>query len=262
MDIWCVHASNQFLIKCQLNPTAEIMSLKDVFCTNKLYYKDNEGIYIIIQDDEDINVLIESPIKILYIGKDAINYKVNENLLYSSIFGNCSVCEQPITCTPHVLKCTHKIHPNCLFGSCMLCSTKCQKCNMIINNTEYLAHVQAHPETEEQDMKLKLEEEQKKEYQSKLEIEESRKLEEQKEKEKQIQILLEKKRKEEEQRKSIEEANICVICLVTIEDADRYFLPCSHRFHKNCILQWLALSNMCPICRQNPEEMINNPKFN
>jgi hypothetical protein len=262
MDIWCVHPTNQFMIKCEANPSNEIMSLKVVFQANKLYYKDSDGIYIIIQDDEDIKALLECPIRILYIGRESINARVNESLLYLSIFGNCSICEKPITCIPETLKCNHKIHPNCLFaGVCMLCSSKCKQCGIIINSQEYGAHIKAHKDMEQLEINKKLEEQRNMELQRKMQMEAIRKLEEEREKERQKKLLLEKQKKEEEERIMLEEQNLCVICLITIEDPDRYFLPCSHRFHKDCITMWLAQSNMCPICRQSPEEMIRNPQF-
>jgi len=45
----------------------------------------------------------------------------------------------------------------------------------------------------------------------------------------------------------------CVICCNTVEEAgvDGLWrqLPCGHTFHEHCLLQWLARSHRCPLCR-------------
>ena len=43
----------------------------------------------------------------------------------------------------------------------------------------------------------------------------------------------------------------CSICLNKIDiDEDIIILPCCHRYHKSCILQWFNQQNTCPICRE------------
>ncbi|KAL6642255.1 hypothetical protein ACP70R_020436 [Stipagrostis hirtigluma subsp. patula] len=44
----------------------------------------------------------------------------------------------------------------------------------------------------------------------------------------------------------------CAICLVDFEDGEEVsVMPCAsgHEFHPDCIVEWLARSNMCPLCR-------------
>ena len=43
----------------------------------------------------------------------------------------------------------------------------------------------------------------------------------------------------------------CPICLDTMEigEGNLASMSCQHTFHKHCIIEWLKVSNMCPICR-------------
>ncbi|RCV36418.1 hypothetical protein SETIT_7G317600v2 [Setaria italica] len=42
----------------------------------------------------------------------------------------------------------------------------------------------------------------------------------------------------------------CAVCLVGYEAGDKMrTMPCSHGFHEHCILGWLAVSRLCPLCR-------------
>ncbi|XP_024164249.1 RING-H2 finger protein ATL66 [Rosa chinensis] len=50
----------------------------------------------------------------------------------------------------------------------------------------------------------------------------------------------------------------CAICLENFadeEDVDQPLIthmPCAHRYHQHCIVPWLAINPLCPLCRQNP----------
>ena len=52
-------------------------------------------------------------------------------------------------------------------------------------------------------------------------------------------------------------ATECAICLSTCSGIVRQ-LPCGHRFHPQCIDQWLTLKNSCALCRKPPVKI--NPK--
>lgn len=47
-----------------------------------------------------------------------------------------------------------------------------------------------------------------------------------------------------------EEAETCSICIDEFKgEQDLRRLPCNHRFHKNCIDEWLKISSLCPNCK-------------
>lgn len=51
----------------------------------------------------------------------------------------------------------------------------------------------------------------------------------------------------------------CVICLEELSSSGQrkiMQLPCSHNFHRNCILEWLHRKHACPTCRDD----IHNPR--
>ena len=57
----------------------------------------------------------------------------------------------------------------------------------------------------------------------------------------------------------------CTICIMDIEDGDRIgVLPCNHKFHVDCLKQWIKRKNVCPNCqipniaREKECEIINN----
>lgn len=42
----------------------------------------------------------------------------------------------------------------------------------------------------------------------------------------------------------------CCICLVNFEqDEDVSKMPCHHVYHRDCIIQWLRINHVCPLCR-------------
>ncbi|KAI3717490.1 hypothetical protein L1987_69136 [Smallanthus sonchifolius] len=44
----------------------------------------------------------------------------------------------------------------------------------------------------------------------------------------------------------------CCICLSTYEDgAELHSLPCNHHFHATCIVKWLKMNSICPLCKYN-----------
>ena len=46
----------------------------------------------------------------------------------------------------------------------------------------------------------------------------------------------------------------CSICLELISDSnDIAVLPCKHKFHSKCILNWFSKNMSCPICRLRVE---------
>jgi len=50
--------------------------------------------------------------------------------------------------------------------------------------------------------------------------------------------------------KEIEEKAECSVCKDEYElDDEVKVMPCSHRFHIECIDPWLKLRNSCPVCR-------------
>ena len=55
----------------------------------------------------------------------------------------------------------------------------------------------------------------------------------------------------------------CPICLQKYKGADiiKEF-PCKHIFHKNCIFKWLRTSNLCPLCKYDITNDVNNVVLN
>lgn len=53
--------------------------------------------------------------------------------------------------------------------------------------------------------------------------------------------------------------NECIICLENDNELD-LTLPCMHRFHKKCVINWYKQSNnlWCPICKTNFKRSILN----
>ncbi|KAE8699027.1 E3 ubiquitin-protein ligase [Hibiscus syriacus] len=44
----------------------------------------------------------------------------------------------------------------------------------------------------------------------------------------------------------------CCICLCSYDDGENlHALPCSHHFHSTCIVKWLKMNAICPLCKYN-----------
>ncbi|RWS19157.1 hypothetical protein B4U80_14497, partial [Leptotrombidium deliense] len=51
----------------------------------------------------------------------------------------------------------------------------------------------------------------------------------------------------------------CYICLDTVKGPiNCKLLVCNHSFHGYCIIQWIAISETCPVCRANNTVMVDN----
>ena len=58
------------------------------------------------------------------------------------------------------------------------------------------------------------------------------------------------------------ENNSCTICLQNFINGENLItLPqCQHVFHEDCINKWLKGNIICPICRKNVKEALNNDR--
>ena len=55
-----------------------------------------------------------------------------------------------------------------------------------------------------------------------------------------------------------EENKKCVICYEDFMNNDSaIFLPCFHVFHSNCIREWLSKKDICPLCKINIKNNLN-----
>nr|KYP66553.1 RING finger protein 115 family [Cajanus cajan] len=41
----------------------------------------------------------------------------------------------------------------------------------------------------------------------------------------------------------------CPICKELNVDDECYMMPCDHVFHLQCIVSWLQINHVCPVCR-------------
>ncbi|EMS64620.1 E3 ubiquitin-protein ligase RING1-like protein [Triticum urartu] len=56
------------------------------------------------------------------------------------------------------------------------------------------------------------------------------------------------------------EGEECSVCKDGVVAGERVkMMPCSHRYHEDCILPWLEVRNSCPLCRF--ELPTDNPKY-
>lgn len=59
----------------------------------------------------------------------------------------------------------------------------------------------------------------------------------------------------------VEEGSECAICLQGLVDgieAQAAKLPCSHVYHRDCIVKWFDASNQCPLCRYQLPKKISS----
>merc|ERR1712083_576386 len=55
---------------------------------------------------------------------------------------------------------------------------------------------------------------------------------------------------DEDEEEAVDIENTCRICLEHYEDGEELrFLPCFHRYHKECVDRWFQMSSKCPICK-------------
>uniref|UniRef100_A0A803L2N7 RING-type domain-containing protein n=1 Tax=Chenopodium quinoa TaxID=63459 RepID=A0A803L2N7_CHEQI len=51
--------------------------------------------------------------------------------------------------------------------------------------------------------------------------------------------------------------NTCPICLCEYDPSDvlKVLPECVHRFHCDCLVEWLKLNDTCPVCRTHPPRL-------
>jgi len=55
---------------------------------------------------------------------------------------------------------------------------------------------------------------------------------------------------EDDDEEAVDIEKTCRICLEHYEDGEELrFLPCFHRYHKDCVDRWFQMSSKCPICK-------------
>ena len=54
----------------------------------------------------------------------------------------------------------------------------------------------------------------------------------------------------------VEHATECGICLERLESIDIVVTRCQHAFHHGCLQRWIDMQPVCPICRQNIQELV------
>lgn len=49
--------------------------------------------------------------------------------------------------------------------------------------------------------------------------------------------------------KNNDSCSICLEKMILNEEKDIVSMDCEHTFHKECIIEWLKIKHMCPVCR-------------
>jgi hypothetical protein len=49
--------------------------------------------------------------------------------------------------------------------------------------------------------------------------------------------------------KAVVVVELCAVCLDEVREERVTRLPCSHQYHSDCVLPWLAIQPDCPCCR-------------
>ncbi|KAL6841594.1 hypothetical protein ACP4OV_028533 [Aristida adscensionis] len=54
-----------------------------------------------------------------------------------------------------------------------------------------------------------------------------------------------------ELRRTLSKVDLCAVCLDEVRERNQKVtrLPCSHKYHSECVLPWLAIQPDCPCCR-------------
>merc|ERR1711920_145193 len=57
--------------------------------------------------------------------------------------------------------------------------------------------------------------------------------------------------------KGVDVSKSCRICLEPYKDGEELrFLPCFHRYHKDCVDRWFQMSSKCPICKNSVTQQL------
>ena len=56
----------------------------------------------------------------------------------------------------------------------------------------------------------------------------------------------------------IEDQDVCSICIDILED-EVEVMDCSHKYHHDCILEWMKQNPVCPVCRAYIKPMNDFP---
>jgi hypothetical protein len=60
------------------------------------------------------------------------------------------------------------------------------------------------------------------------------------------------RRRRAELTRTLSKVDVCAVCLDEVREERRQRvtrLPCSHKYHSECVLPWLAIHPDCPCCR-------------